>query len=82
MRRLLPLVAGLLAALALPSAARAFTFYDWTLPATPTSLAVTGDGTVYYTTASTGDIGRATLTGLPLDARAGASETSRPAVTS
>jgi Collagen triple helix repeat (20 copies) len=79
MRRLLPLLASLLALALAPAAAQAFTFYDWTLAATPTSLAITSDGTVYYTTAGSGDIGRATLGGLPLNPRTAASGTSRPA---
>src|SRR4051812_14090819 len=63
MRRLLPLLASLLV-LAVPSAAEAFTFYDWDVgAASPTSVAIAGS-TAYYTMSNSPDIGRVTLGGV------------------
>ena len=60
MRRL-PLLLASLAALAFaPAAAQAFTFYDWSVGAQPTSIAV-GATNAYYTISGSPDIGVAVI---------------------
>src|SRR3954454_10137075 len=81
MRRLLLLLAGLFA-LAAPSVAHAYTFFEWDATAAPTSVAISGPAgvapTVYYSMLNNKDIGRSTLGGTALSDRTNPSATSRP----
>src|SRR4051794_2751416 len=78
MRRLLPLLASL-ALLALPSAAQAFTFYEWDAPGTPAGITVSGGGlSVSFNQA--GSIGRLSLGGVQSAAATIAGAASRPTV--
>src|SRR4051794_10700635 len=77
MRRLLPLLAGLLV-LGLAPTASAYTFYDWAVTGQPTSVAISGS-TVYYSISAAKDIGRSTVGGAALAPRSNPSASSRPA---
>ena len=62
MRRLLPLLASL-ALLALPSAAQAYTFYEWDSPGTPTGIVASATG-LSVTFNATGTVGGVSLGGV------------------
>src|SRR4051812_7161144 len=77
MRRLLPVLASL-ALLALPSAAQAYTFYEWDAAGTPAGIAVSGGG-LSVTLNQAGSIGRVSLGGVQSAPATIAGGASRPA---
>ncbi|HWK25301.1 MAG TPA: hypothetical protein VNS09_01985 [Solirubrobacter sp.] len=62
MRRLLTLLLASLAALALPAAAHAYTFYEWDAPGGPAGIA--GDGPLTVTFSTSGAVGEVGLGGV------------------
>src|SRR4051794_24367068 len=63
MRRLLPLLASLVL-LALPAAAQAYTFYEYSFPGGPTGILQASTGPINVGLAGVGRLGTASLTGV------------------